>query len=265
MNESDEPASAAAMLTWVGHATVLLDVAGLRILTDPALTRSLAHLRRRRPAPALAPVDVVAISHVHMDHFHRPSLRRVIGQHTHIVVPRGSTSLLPRGVTGTVAEVGEGELVQLAGATCPVAVEAVHAEHSDRRGPHSRVVARPLGYVVRCGGRSVYFAGDTDLFDGMSEIGPVDIALLPIWGWGPTLGERHLDPVTAAEATHRLDARHVVPIHWGTYSPVRARPGDPPWLDRPIDAFRAALAELDLGDRLIALLPGGSTPVAAST
>jgi L-ascorbate metabolism protein UlaG (beta-lactamase superfamily) len=255
----------AGVVTWVGHATVLLEIAGLRILTDPALTRSVAHLRRRRPAPTLGQVDVVAVSHVHMDHFHRASLRRVIGEKTQVVVPRGSTSLLPRGVTGSVVEVVEGEHVVVPGAECAIDVEAVHANHSDRRGPHSRVVASPLGYVVRWDGGSVYFAGDTDLFDGMTGLGRLDVALLPIWGWGPTLGERHLDPVTAAEATQRLGARHVVPIHWGTYSPVRARPGDPPWLDRPIDAFRAALTERGLGDRLIALLPGESTPVTAST
>ena len=92
--------------------------------------------------------------------------------------------------------------------------------------------APPVGYVVRVAGRAVYFAGDTDLFDGMRELGPLDVALLPIWGWGQTLGERHLNPESAAIATKWLDPTTVVPIHWGTYSPLASRP----WatrLDRP--------------------------------
>jgi len=120
------------------------------------------------------------------------------------------------------------------------------------------VEAAPVGYVVHVGRLSIYFAGDTDPFDGMHELGPLDVALLPIWGWGPTLGERHLDPGRAAVATEWIDPRTVVPIHWGTYSPVRAGRGSPPWLDRPIAEFRAALGGRQLEDRLLVLRPGGS-------
>jgi L-ascorbate metabolism protein UlaG (beta-lactamase superfamily) len=80
--------------------------------------------------------------------------------------------------------------------------------------------APAIGFVLR-GSRSVYFAGDTDLFDGMSDLGgPVDLALLPVWGWGPTLGRGlHMDPLRAAEALRRIRPRAAVPIHWGTYWP----------------------------------------------
>jgi L-ascorbate metabolism protein UlaG (beta-lactamase superfamily) len=84
------------------------------------------------------------------------------------------------------------------------------------------------------------------------------VALLPIWGWGRTLGERHLNPETAAVATSWLDPTTVVPIHWGTYSAVRFGRGRPAWFDQPPIAFRDALAGLGLQDRLCVLQLGGS-------
>lgn len=251
--------SAPVSITWIGHATVLVEVAGRRILTDPAVTPSLAHLRRRRPLLQIDPVDVIAISHLHIDHLHRASLRRVVDARTRLIAPTGALSLLRDLEAASVDEVIAGDIVPLEPDDGQVRIEAVHAEHSGRRGPHSKLVAPALGYVIRTPIHSVYFAGDTDLFDAMAGIGPLDIALLPIWGWGPTLGERHLDPDTAAEAVEVLGARRVIPIHWGTYSPRRVRPGSPPWLDNPLGAFRDALDARGLADRLVALLPGEST------
>jgi L-ascorbate metabolism protein UlaG (beta-lactamase superfamily) len=97
-------------------------------------------------------------------------------------------------------------------------VRAVPAEHDGGRGPFG-VSADPVGYVVN-GSKSVYFAGDTDLFPGMAELGPVDVGLIPIWGWGPGLGKGHLDPQRAAEAAALVRPRVAVPIHWGTYFPI---------------------------------------------
>lgn len=250
-------------VTWLGHSTVLVDVAGVRVLTDPVLTASVAHLRRHREVPTPAHVDVVAISHVHMDHLHPRSLRRVTGAATRLVVPAGAAPFLRRAGSGSVIEVRVGDVVELSrnDSAGRVALQAVTAEHSDRRGVHSRRRAPALGYVIRAGGRTLYFAGDTGPFDAMEAIGPVDVALLPIWGWGLSLGDHHLDPATAAEAAARLRAERVIPIHWGTYSPRRGRRGPPAWLDRPLGEFRAALAARDLGDRLIALRPGESTSV----
>jgi len=86
----------------------------------------------------------------------------------------------------------------------------------------------------------VYFAGDTDLFDGMAELGPIDVALLPVSGWGPRLPAGHLDPRGAAEALRLLRPRIAVPIHWGTFrAPFGARPDD-----RPAREFAQAAAEL---------------------
>ena len=244
-------------VTWVGHASVLIEADDHRILTDPALTARLAHLLRRAPLPEVGPVDTVLISHLHLDHLHLPSLRR-LGPVGRLVVPAGAGPLVRSLAADEVHEIRPGDEVDLGAVT----VRAVPADHSCRRGPHSRVTADPVGYVVAAEGGSVYFAGDTDLFDGMRDLGAIALALLPIWGWGPTLGERHLDPDRAAVATEWIDPDGVVPIHWGTYSPVRARPGSPAWLDHPLDAFRGALAERDLADRLRAVAPGGSVAVA---
>ena len=260
-----------ATVTWVGHATLLVEVDGYRILTDPALTSRLAHLRRRRPLPRdvqVDHVDALLLSHIHIDHLHLPSLRRVVPAR-HVLVPAGAAPLLPTfrertasgpaaPVSPTVVEVRAGDVVPLRDGPVPVTVEVVHAEHGSRRGPHSRIVARPVGYVVRVGSASLYFAGDTDLFAAMRDLDRIDVALIPIWGWGPSLGEHHLDPTSAATATQWIDPRSVVPIHWGTYSPIRVGRGDPPWLERPIGAFRAALDERGLGDRLRPVEPGGS-------
>ncbi len=245
-------------ITWVGHATVELEVDGFRAITDPILTSRVVHLRRRVAVPAIDPVDAILISHLHMDHLHLRSLRTVTDG-ARVIAPRGSAKLFRSlGIT-QLDEVIAGDVVTLREATADSpAIEArvVPADHSNARGPHSRLVAEPVGYIVQAGNRSVYFAGDTDLFEDMRDFPEIDVALLPIWGWGPTLGDRHLDPARAATATHWIAPRHVVPIHWGTYTPITPRRGTPPWIDNPFAAFTAALAELDLADRLIALRPG---------
>jgi L-ascorbate metabolism protein UlaG (beta-lactamase superfamily) len=123
-------------------------------------------------------------------------------------------------------------------------VRAVPAVHSGYRPPFGPT-APPLGFVVR-GSRSVYFAGDTDLFDGMAHRGePIDMALIPVWGWGPTLGRGlHLDPHRAAEALRLIRPRAAVPIHWGTYWPHALGRVFPERLVEPPAAFVEYAAEL---------------------
>lgn len=243
-----------ATVTWVGHATVLVEVDGVRVVTDPALTSRMVHLRRRRPAPDIGPVDAVLVSHVHMDHLHLRSMDR-LGAVPRLVVPAGAEPLVASVSADVVDSVRPGDALDVAAG---VSIEVVHAEHGCRRGPHSKVVAQPVGYVICVGAARIYFAGDTDLFAAMRDLGRIDAALLPIWGWGPSLGEKHLDPLSAATATHWVSPERVVPIHWGTYSPITPRRGDPPWLERPLDSFRAALRDEGLEHRLLAVEPGGS-------
>jgi L-ascorbate metabolism protein UlaG (beta-lactamase superfamily) len=242
-------------VTWVGHATVAIEVDGFRALTDPLLTRRVAHLRRRRPLPDadLADADAVLVSHAHMDHLHPRSLRS-LRPGAAVVAPDDSGRLFRRAGTGDVTEVTVGDRLEVG----PLTVEAVPAEHRAGRGPHSRVASAPLGFVVTAGGQRIYFAGDTDVFDGMADLGPVDIALVPIWGWGSTLGPGHLDPERAVAATALIQPRLVVPVHWGTYTPEDGRRRPPAWLDRPAEEFASALEDAGEGHRLRLLEPGDS-------
>ena len=113
-------------------------------------------------------------------------------------------------------------------------VQVVPAAHLPGRGPHSSVKSDPLGYVVQGVTHRIYFAGDTDLFPEMAELGPIDAAFLPIWGWGPSIGEGHLDPERAVKATRLIKPQLVIPMHWGTYTPENARPGRPGWIDEAV-------------------------------
>jgi L-ascorbate metabolism protein UlaG (beta-lactamase superfamily) len=214
----------AARLTYVGHATVLIDVDGVRLLTDPVLRPRVLHLRRATPVPrdALRGVDAVLVSHGHWDHLDLPSLDR-LGREMPIVCPRGLGGLLRRRGFQAVTQVEAGEEFALGA----LRVMPVHAEHDGGRGPFG-ASAHALGFIVT-GSRSVYFAGDTDLFDGMAELGPLDAALLPVAGWGSKLGPGHLDPAGAARAAAMLQPRVAIPIHWGTLAPVWRSPDlDPP-------------------------------------
>ena len=203
-------------VTYLGHATVRLDLAGARLLTDPILRDRLGHLRRRSAPLAredYESLDGVLVSHLHLDHLDLPSIRR-LERTVPIVVPRGGGAILRRIGFRDVREVVAGESVRIAG----VDVLAVPAAHDPRRRPGG-VEADPLGYVAS-GAARVYFAGDTDVFDSMSEFGALDLALLPVWGWGPTLGTGHMDPEAAARALVMLRPRAAVPIHWGTLFPI---------------------------------------------
>ncbi|MCX0247150.1 MBL fold metallo-hydrolase [Streptomyces drozdowiczii] len=211
-------------ITWWGHATCTIEDSGVRFLTDPLFVRRFAHLRRRRgelPGPDAAVADAVLISHLHSDHLHLPSLARV-APGARVLVPRGSVRSVPglrllrraRGLR--ITEVVAGDEVRVGG----VRVRAVPALHDGRRlplGPHR---SPALGYVVE-GAARTYFAGDTGLFDDMARaVGPVDVALLPVGGWGPHLGHGHLDAGRAAQALTRLRPRAAVPVHYGTYWPI---------------------------------------------
>jgi L-ascorbate metabolism protein UlaG (beta-lactamase superfamily) len=223
-------------IVFLGHATVLIELDGVRLLTDPLLRGRVAHLRRQVPsAGAMAgPIDTALISHLHRDHLDLPSLR-LLGRETPLLVPAGAGEWLRRRRFVNVTELRVGEMAS-AGA---LAVTAVPASHDGRRLP-GRMRAEALGYLVRAR-KSVYFAGDTELFDGMADLDGaadqahrLDVALLPVAGWGPTLGPGHMDPLQAAQAAVLLNPRVAIPIHWGTLLPIgssarhRARLEDPP-------------------------------------
>jgi len=220
----------------------------VRLLTDPLLRSRVGHLRRHGSAPRdLGRVDVVLVSHLHYDHLDLPSLR-MLQPRPRAVCPAGGGGLLARAGYEEIDELLPGQSVQLG----DVRVEATRAEHGDTRRPGGPS-APPLGFVIR-GERSAYFAGDTDLFAEMAQIGPVDVALLPVAGYSPRLGEGHLDPKRAAEAAALIEPRVAVPIHWGTFRSLVQPIG--PWFTSPPTAFAAEVAELAPKTTVRVLAPG---------
>jgi L-ascorbate metabolism protein UlaG (beta-lactamase superfamily) len=246
-----------ARILWVGHSTVLVDMDGVRLLTDPLLRRRVVHLRRVDPVPpdAIPDIDAVLVSHLHFDHLDIPSLA-LLGRNLRLVVPRGAGALARRKRFTEVEELGVGDELHIGS----LLVRGTPAVHDPRRLPGG-ARAEPLGFVIE-GTRSVYFAGDTDVFDDMAALAPVDVALLPIWGWGPSLGPGHMGPREAVQASQLLRPTVVVPIHWGTYFPLQlARHGRPAFLDRPAEEFRAQM-ESDAPQVEVRLLrPGDETTV----
>jgi L-ascorbate metabolism protein UlaG (beta-lactamase superfamily) len=201
-------------LTWIGHSTVVIELDGVRLVTDPVLRDRLNVIRRVSGAAAeVGPVDAVLLSHLHYDHLDLPSLER-FGHAVPVFVPVGGAKLLRKRGWTDVVELAEGESTSFR----DLEITTTHAEHPGRRSPWSDRAAA-LGYVVS-GSQRVYFAGDTDLFPGMSELGPVDVALLPVAGWGPRVPAGHMNERSAVEALGLLHPRVAVPIHWGTYRRV---------------------------------------------
>ena len=227
-------------VTWWGHATVAVRDSGVRVLTDPLLVRRLAHLRRRRgplpPESVTAATDLVLVSHLHADHMHLGSLSRLPAG-TRVVVPRGAPAAVPglRRLASRldVVEATVGDEVRAG----PLRVRPVPAAHDGRRLPYGPHRTRALGYVVE-GEARTYFAGDTGLFADMAQaVGPVDVALLPVGGWGPFLGEGHLNARRAAEALARLAPAAAVPVHYGTYWPIGLDAVRPHEFHSPGDEF----------------------------
>ncbi|WP_317493631.1 MBL fold metallo-hydrolase [Haloechinothrix sp. LS1_15] len=256
-------------MRFIGHSTVRLELGGAVVLTDPVLTPRVGPLTRVAQPPSeqdWSGVDIVLISHLHADHLHLPSLR-LVGSDTRIVVPRGAGPWLRRKGFPLVEEIDVGERIT-EGNLCITATPAHHSGH--RWGP--RLTHGPqspaLGHLLESGGIRVYVAGDTGLFPEMASLAPVDVALLPVWGWGWSLGEGHLDPACASEAVGLLRPSVAVPVHWGTlaFTGLARMPGPPGsrmrrlLVDPPQEfAAEVAAAGRDTSVRIAA--PGTSVPL----
>ena len=152
-------------ITFLGHATVAIELDGVRIVTDPILRMRVAHLRRHPvlATAALEDLDAVLLSHAHGDHLDPPSIRKLPGQPL-VIAPAGLGGLLARRRVAPVSEIEVGATIRVGA----LAITAFEADHDGRRTPVATTRAAALGYLIR-GSQSVYFAGDTGLHDDMAR------------------------------------------------------------------------------------------------
>jgi L-ascorbate metabolism protein UlaG (beta-lactamase superfamily) len=249
-------------LTWLGHATVVLELDGVRLLTDPLLRGRAGPLRRRGPTPStdqVAAVDAVLISHLHHDHAELTSIR-MLPDLPLLTGQRNAAFLRRRKLSGVdLAD----DWYDVAGEDGGVVqVRLVRADHHARKMPHRPNDA--YGHLVRTPTRRVWLAGDTSIYPEMAGLpdlagGRIDLAVVPVGGWGPRLSAGHMDPVQAAEACALVGAGAAVPYHWGTFYVPSQHNTPRGWMDRPGPRFEEALAEHAPSCEARLLRPGEST------
>lgn len=241
-------------IAFAGHSTTLVEIDGTRVLSDPLFRSSLLHLQRHAPLVDLenyGKPEVLLISHSHMDHLDKRSLK-LVDKSAQAIVPNDSVKLMRSLGFRDVVGMSAGDEVEAAG----LRVRAVHADHHGSRMPWN-ASAETLGFVVE-GSQSFYYAGDTDLFDEMADLGPgIDLALIPVWGWGPKLGAGHLDPLRAAKAVELIQPRVAVPVHWGGYLPAGMVKRRPDLLVEPPRKFRRIVEESSHTDARVELIEPG--------
>jgi L-ascorbate metabolism protein UlaG (beta-lactamase superfamily) len=245
-----------ATLTWWGHSTSTWQDGDSTVLFDPVLTARLGHLRRVRgpvPPPQAAQADLVLVSHLHADHAHLPSLRQIPASAS-LVVPAGSRRLFKpitaRGVS--LVEVEPGNVVELG----DLRLQVFAADHDGRRLPGSPHRGPAVGYLVE-GSYRCWYPGDTGPHAAWDEVAKVDLVLMPVGGWGPTLGRGHLDAEQAAQVIRSTHPANAVPVHWGTWWPIGlAQCAD--LIDRPAVSFADHVAHLAPTTRVHVLRHGQS-------
>jgi L-ascorbate metabolism protein UlaG (beta-lactamase superfamily) len=227
-------------LTWIGHATFLVQLGGSSALIDPVMSPKIAGLIARNVAPGLAwqalpRIDLVLVTHNHRDHMDAPTLAR-LGPDPVYVVPRGLGEWFRRAGLPRVLEMGWWQEEEVAG----IKVSFVPAEHWSRRGLFDVNRSWWGGYVLERGGLRVYHSGDTAWFEGFGLIsercGPIDAAMLPIGAYAPRwfMRRQHMDPADAVHAFRALGARRFVAMHWGTFKLTDEDLREPPQLLREV-------------------------------
>lgn len=252
-------------LTWLGHSSVLVETGGLRVLADPVLRSRAGALRRAVPLPPVVErlrdgdgVDAIVVSHLHHDHCDLPTLRR-LAPPVLLVPPGAAAWMSAHGVPGAV-ELAPGEAWDLGGGARIVATEADHDGRRQPWGPR----AGSVGHLVESEAACAWLAGDTGWFEGLAGVprlakrGRIDVAAVPVAGWGPRLGRGHLDPAGAARAVATVAARAAVPVHWGTLHLAALRGATRGHLESAGPRFRDAARRL-APDTDVRVLPVGGT------
>jgi L-ascorbate metabolism protein UlaG (beta-lactamase superfamily) len=220
-------------LTWIGHASFLVQFSNLNVLIDPNFANWLFLLKRVRRAGLkighLPPIDLVLLTHAHFDHFHKRTLRRL---------PQPKIGVMPRGVGDLARNLGFARIIEL-----DWWESFTHQDWKVVFTPSKHWGARTLrdhhrgygGFVLEHQGRRIYHAGDSAYFDGFKEIGnrlAPEIALLPIGAYRPeSFRHVHMGPDEAIRAFKDLRARWLVPMHFGTFRLSFEEMDEPPrWL-----------------------------------
>lgn len=247
-------------VTFIGHSSFLLQVGGKNLLVDPVFSKRLILLRRQRRAGVrvedLPAIDVVLLTHAHMDHLDVASLKRVVratqrltGKPPEVVVPNGVEDLVARLGFSRVHEMEWWQQLEVQG----LRVTMTPCRHWGAR-MFNDTHRGYGGYVVESGGNSVYHSGDTAYFDGFREIGrrlKPEVALLPIGAYYPdSYRAVHTSPEEAARAFVEVGAEWMVPMHFGTF-----RLGREP-MDEPVQRLGAEAGRLEIGERVRVLEEG---------
>ena len=239
-------------VTWLGHAGFLIQLSGLNILVDPNWALWHGPVKRvRHPSVAISTlpyIDLVLVTHAHFDHLHLPSLRAVAAGQP-IIVPKGVGSIVKRCAFSEVIELDLWQNIRFR----DVEITLTPARHWGARMIHD-TFRKFGGYLISGDDRTVFHCGDSSLFDGFREIGQradIDVALMPIGAYEAPSGRPvHMNPEEALDAFEMLDARHMVPMHYGTF-PLGGEP-----IDEPAERLGKASRERRLDSRVL-ILPEG--------
>ncbi len=230
-------------VTYIGHSTILIHTCDLNIITDPVYSNSLSILAKRKIEPGidfekLPPIDAILISHEHLDHYDKSTLRR-FPKSTPIVISKGLGTKIQKSGFTDVRELLWWDSTQIKHAI----IIAVPAKH---------ILSKPSGYIIKLNNKIIFFAGDTGISDHFREIGNkyiIDVALLPIGDYYPRLWfipgfkkmtrQRHMAPADIPNANKMLNSKTIIPVHWGTFKISGTGLKEPiKWLNEIIEKYK---------------------------